>query len=346
MSRFWTITAVAAVVGTAFVAAAEARELIDTILLVKGDRATGEIVSLESGILTVRTLAFGTVNIEWTDVVALISIQRFDLERSDGLRFKGHFDAGETPGTLLLRQSEEELIEIPLNEVFAIRQLGASIWNSRRGHLNLGLDYTHTSEDTKLSLDANLTLQGRRFRFNNTLVSSISDDSRTEQRERTRAESQVEIPAGTRFFVLTRGSWETNDELALDSRFTVGAALIWVPWRSANGRFGVGGGLLQSEERYRGEDSSQSVTGAAILAGVNYHRFGVYGTVISAEFAYLPILSESNRFRFEMNASVSQEIGNNFDIAVSPYYSFDSKPPRESLNGEDWGWVSSIGWSF
>jgi hypothetical protein len=326
--------------------AVSARDRIDVVKLVKGDRITCEIVKLESGYLTVRTASFGTVDIEWTDVTALISIQLFDIERSDGVRFHGHFDEGVVPGTLLLRQGDEEMFAIPHSDVFSIRQLGASIWRSRRGHLNAGLDYTHASDESKFSLDAELTFQGRRFRFKNSLTSSVSDDAESERRERTSAESGLEIPLGKRFALITRASYNRNDELDLDSRINVAGAAVWIPWRGARGRYFLGAGAVQSEERYRGETSSHAVTGAVALTGGEYHRFGKYGTVASFEIAYIPVLTGESRYRIEAAASFSQELVHDFNFAVSPYYSFDSRPPRPSLNDEDWGWISSVGWTF
>ena len=53
---------------------------------VEGDQITCEIVRLEGGYLTVRTRWFGTVNIEFVNVASLVSIQYFDVVRSDGSR--------------------------------------------------------------------------------------------------------------------------------------------------------------------------------------------------------------------------------------------------------------------
>ena len=98
--------------------------------------------------------------------------------------------------------------------------------------------------------------------------------------------------------------------------------------------------------RYRGETSSESVTGAVALLNGEYHRFGKFGTVASFELAYIPVLTGESRYRIEATASLSQELVRDFNIAVSPYYSFDSRPPRPTLNDEDWGWISSVGWTF
>jgi hemerythrin superfamily protein len=131
-------------------ASAAARERSDKVELVNGGRVVCEIISLEFGMLSARTQGLGTVDIEWPDVAGLTSVQLFDVERDDGTRISGHLGVGGTPRTLVVRTSEEEWLEIPFERVFLIRQLGASFWQSRRGRLNVGLDYAVSSDDRAL----------------------------------------------------------------------------------------------------------------------------------------------------------------------------------------------------
>src|SRR6185436_15830181 len=102
--RRW-LTALLYALGCA--SAAGAWERTDTILMRSGDRITCEIVKLEGGYLTARTLNFGTVSIEWTDIAGLIGVHVFEVERADGVRLTGHFDE-ESPGVLSMRISAEE----------------------------------------------------------------------------------------------------------------------------------------------------------------------------------------------------------------------------------------------
>ena len=47
---------------------AAARERNDVVLMVGGDRIACEIIELEAANLSLRTPAFGTVNVDWPDV--------------------------------------------------------------------------------------------------------------------------------------------------------------------------------------------------------------------------------------------------------------------------------------
>jgi hypothetical protein len=141
-------------------------------------------------------------------------------------------------------------------------------------------------------------------------------------------------------------SLERNDDLDLDMRLSASGSAVWYPKRSARGRWGVGGGLVESREQYFGEEEANtSILGSLMLTG-DYDRFGPFGTNASGQIVWLRSFDGSGRHRTEFRGSVRQKIYSDFTFTVSPYYSFDSKPPRSDLESEDWGWVSSIGWNF
>ena len=53
-----------------------------------------------------------------------------------------------------------------------------------------------------------------------------------------------------------------------------------------------------------------------------------------------------SRHRVEARGSLTQKIASNFNISISPYYSYDSRTPLEGVENEDWGFISSVGWTF
>ena len=313
--------------------------------MAEGDQITCEIVRLEGGYLTVRTRWFGTVEIEWVDVASVVSIQYFDLVLSDGSRISGMLDEGARPGEVVVRTLFDELIPFARDDVFSIRQLGSTIWRSRRGHLNLGFDYSQADEKTQYSLDAAVTFHGKRFRWASNAQMSVSDDADSERDERDLVLSGLEIPFAQHFAWLARGSFERNTELDLDSRIFAGGGVGWYPVRSAKGFFGAGVGAGRSRERYTG-GLDDTVTVGMVFVAADYHRFGTFGTLMSGEIVYLPSLSGPDRYRLEARGSLTQKLTSNFNISFSPYYSYDSRPPATLLEDEDWGWISSLGWMF
>ena len=329
----------------ALAAPAAARDKLDTVRLKNGDHTTCEIVELRSGYLHVRTSSFGTVDIERSDLAALISAQYFEIELADGRRLVGALDEGTSPGRLGIHTQAYELVEVPFEEVFQIRQVGSTFWRTRRGRLNAGLDFGSSDESTHFTLDGELTFQGRRFRFDNGLQGSVDSDEDSDAKERATAWSELEIPLGRLFAVAGRGTYDRNTELELDARYTASGAFLWFPWRSDRGRFAAGAGIAESRETYL-DESSHSVTMGVLFLSVEYYRFGDFGTRVSTEVAYLPSLSGEERHRLEVRGTFTQKIAGDFNFSLSPYYSYDSRTPIEGLENEDWGYIASVGWTF
>ncbi len=336
----------AAALSLTLAAPAAARERTDLLLLERGDRITCEIIRLESANLSVRTRNLGTVDVDWPDVVGLVSTQLFEVERADGVRLIGTLDVSEPPGMLVVRAGVEAATPVPMAEVVGIDQLGANLWRSRRGYFDLGWNFAQADNDVSFSLAAEVTFHGRWARWTNAVSSTITDDDATERSERHVAQTSYEVPVGRRFLGRGWAVWERNDDLGLDARATLGGIFGWVPVNAARGRVVLGPGAAESQERYVDRSEESVVTSGVLLAVGEYHSFGRFGTRASLSTLWFPVLSGPSRHRIEVRAALRQKLGSDFTISVTPYYSYDSRPPAATAATEDWGWVTSVGWQF
>src|SRR6516225_9243216 len=66
-----------------------ARDKTDIVMLRNGDRLSGDIVSVEFGILTLKTDNMSTLSIEWPEVRSVTSKFDFAIERRDGTKVHG-----------------------------------------------------------------------------------------------------------------------------------------------------------------------------------------------------------------------------------------------------------------
>jgi hypothetical protein len=322
-----------------------ARDRIDRIELRSGDRVTCEIIDMRSRSLNARTLDLGTVAIDWVEVTAIISPQLFEVELVNGARIVGSFAKSEEPGSLVVNSANGAL-GVRFADVAGIVQIGRTIWQGRRGHLDLGLEFTSAKQDLQFSLGAQLELRTRRFRSISSVTAVISDSSETEQRTRGDIRSALDVPLSRHWVFTASGILERNDDLGLEGRLTGSGAGVWIPRRYTRGYWGLGAGLAQSEERYTGQTSSTTSTAGMLLLVADYDHFGPFGTQASFNALYLPMLSGPERRRVEVRGYLRQKVTVSFTFTLSPFYSYDSRPPQGGLKSQDWGVVSAIGWNF
>jgi len=57
-------------------------------------------------------------------------------------------------------------------------------------------------------------------------------------------------------------------------------------------------------------------------------------------------LNQWGRLRLEANASLKREIFKDFYVGVKAYESYDSEPPTEGAEKNDWGLSLTLGYSF
>ena len=76
----------------------------DVVVLLNGDRITGEVKELAYGQLKFSTDDMGTLYIEWSKIASLTTAQQLQVELADGRRVFGQApEAGVSRGALSLR---------------------------------------------------------------------------------------------------------------------------------------------------------------------------------------------------------------------------------------------------
>ena len=106
------------------------------------------------------------------------------------------------------------------------------------------------------------------------------------------------------------------------------------------------GGAVGTAESLQGEASSQQNLEG--LIGLDYSRY-VYdhpAVDLSARLSAFPSITESGRLRAQFDVSLRWEIINDLFWDLSYYNTYDSDPPSGSESTNDYGIVTSIGWSF
>src|SRR5215469_14006289 len=93
-----------------------ARDKTDIVMLRNGDRLSGDILSVEFGILSLSTDNMSTLSIEWPAVRSVTSKFEFAIERRGGSRYHGVITTSDD-GADLIVQSAQGTVRFPMGEV-------------------------------------------------------------------------------------------------------------------------------------------------------------------------------------------------------------------------------------
>ncbi|HET9251612.1 MAG TPA: DUF481 domain-containing protein [Candidatus Eisenbacteria bacterium] len=326
-------------------APALARSKTDLVFLNNGDRITGEIKLLDRGILQLGTDDIGTLKIEWEDIDSLVSVYQFRVEDHDGAKYFGAISLSRGGHLRVLDPGARA--DVPQEIVVAITPLEASFWQQLDGSISLGFSYTKSNALAQLTTDINV----RRRTPTRLLELDMSSIATSQEDEETRRREDLSLSYSRLFegplFAVATGAAQANDELGLDLRllFAPGMGLNLV--QSNSNDLVSTAGLSVNREWSEPTSGNETYNLEGFLSVKHsIFRYDFPKTDITTDATVYPSLTSWGRVRAEIDISASREIVSDFTFVLSFYDSYDSDPPAEGATRNDYGIVTSVGWTF
>jgi hypothetical protein len=323
---------------------AGARAKTDLIFLGNGDRITGEITQLDRGILSLKTDGVGTLSIEWDDVDSLYSVYQFRVENSKGEKRFGSVSLSRD-GMARIDESGRITAEHQL-DIIVMTPVEASFWQQLDGSLAFGLSYTQSNHLGQTSTDVKVRYRSTldQIQFSASSIVTLQKGADTQQRQDLGL-TYSRLFAGP-VFAYGNGGLQSNDALGLDLRLLVAPGVGAKLLQNAHNQLAVASGVSFNREWTAG--SSEATNNLEAFAGLaqSTYRYDFPKTNLTSSATVYPSLTSWGRVRSEVNISASREIVKDFTFILSFYDSYDSHPPDPSAVRNDFGVVTSIGWTF
>jgi hypothetical protein len=319
----------------------------DVIVLVNGDRITGEIKNLEYNQLKISTEHMGTVYIEWDKVAHVQTNQYLLFEHASGARYYGQLAPGAEEGRLLIDRGDERSTPENVDMAAVVRAqpiAGGKFIDRLDGYISAGLDLSESGDNTSVNMAGGLSSRTRQRRWSVDFSGNVTDDGE-ETTERHSLSGFSRRPLENRYFYQGQGGLTRNTELDLNLRASV-AGVFGRYFVQSNRNEWLGGvGLAYTRENYSGEDSLNSLE-LVLVTSFAIFQYDFPETDISGSLAVLPSLTESGRYRSEADLRAKYEFVDDLYFELRMYGSYDSQPPREDAEKSDYGFVTSLGYSF
>ena len=349
-SRRRRIVAVSAsIVAVALLACvdAQAAPKTDVVVLVNGDRITGEVKGLEHNRLRLSTDHMGTVYVEWDKIAHLESNQFLLLERSDGVRYYGQLARDDQDAQLAIRRPGDKVAEeVPMSSVVRAQPIaGGDLIDRLDGYVSGGLDVTKASNQRSLDFSAGLSSRSRAREWSVDLSANVTDDSAGQTTERYDAKGDYRKLLPNRDFWQMFGGLSRNTELDLDLRTSVGGGYGRYFIQTNLAEWVGGLGLAYNHENYTGGQAVDSLE-AVLTTAFSIFRYDFPETDIGGTLSLLPSLTESGRYRAEADLRAKYEFVDDLYFELKVYGSYDNKPPTADAEKSDYGLVTSLGYSF
>jgi hypothetical protein len=329
-----------------------ARERTDVIVMQNGDRLTGEIRGLSSGILYINMqYILGTSAMDWSRVERVVSQQLFLVTTQDGSVYTGTLSTGGAPGA---RPVKVEIVEASGNtvaiaqpQIVEMDQTSTKFLQRFNGEINFGMIYTKGNQSTQYTLGSEVYYPRERWAaaasFNSTLSSSTGASTST--RNLVGATATHLLP-WNQWFIGGMGNFLQSSEQEINLQTTLGAGVGRYLTNTNHATISLLGGFAWQSTQYHQSLvplGQQNVATALINADAKLFRFNQTALEINATL--LPAISQPGRVYFSMNATYYVRLFSNLRWDVSFYGNWDNRPPA-TFPGSDYGTSSGLSWTF
>jgi hypothetical protein len=324
--------------------AGEAAPRTDVVVLRNGDTITGELEELGRGRLTFKTDDVGTLAIEWDKVRSVQANASFEVDDVSGRQYLGSLRPGPKDGDIQVVNVNGERT-LALADVVTIRRLGATIWQRLDGSLDVGLSYASSSELFTADLAARVVLTRAGHHFGVDGSSTLTKQPDAEETRRIAVALAYERRPPGHWTAFTKTQFEQNRELGFDLRSSLSAGAGRYLVHQRQHELVAALGLRVNKEEPLEGDAVSGLEAALFLTfdrfAWDYPKVDVYAVV--GGFASL---TDSGRVRFEADVRVRRELFRDFTVSLRVYESYDSEPPTEGSEKNDYGGSFGFGWTF
>jgi hypothetical protein len=326
---------------------AQAAPKTDIVVLVNGDRITGEIKQLFRGKLKISTDSAETIDIQWDKVATLQSQQRLQVELSSGEHFFGSAEPSNDSGQLRLKDGPDaEPLILPLISVVQIYPIDqGKRLAGYDGYLTAGYSFTKANSLQEFAFSGGLSTTQERHRWSVDASTAVTTQQGPNDTQRFDVRGQFRRFLAQRYFWQSTLGFESNDELGLNLRTGLGAALGRYLAQSHYHEWALFVGANATNESEIAAATRQNLEA---LFGTQF-AFFQYDTperTVNAELDLLPSLTDSGRIRADAKVVSRIEIVRDFFFELMLYGTYDNKPGANAKSNSDYGTEISLGYSF
>jgi hypothetical protein len=313
----------------------------DRVEVNTGNTAVGEVDGLRQGKLDFDADGMGVVSIETADILFLESPRQFEILMLSNERIIGSIGHGPSEGTVTLDGRTYQIQDIAL-----LRPVDRSFWGRTGGFVDVGFSAAKANNNRTLNTAAEARYDGLVWQGSIGGSNYYQDQDNTDQTQRTNYYLNVGRRLRDVWLIGLLSSFDSNDELNLDYRLQGGFGGARPVTRSRWLELTFAASLLAGSEAYGGEDTNTNSVEIGLQTAFDAFRYNTPELDHRTTFTAFPSLTQSGRYRLELNTRTSYEVFSDFFVALTFKDSYDSAPPSKTAENNDWTLSFSVGWSW
>ena len=328
------------------------RDKTDVVVMKNGDRLTGEIKGLNSGVLYVNMdYILGTSSVQWSKVHHVESKQLFIVKTESGSVYTGTLSTSDVPSDrpmeIEVTAGPETKVAIERRQVVKIDQTSQNFWQRFNGDINLGAIYSKGNQSTQFNLDSLVQYPRERWSAQAEYSSTLASSTGASPSSRNQVDLQSQrLLRWDNWFYQGLGIFLQSSEQEITAQGTLGGGIGRYLKNTNNAQISLLVGLGWQNTAYQATAQpipNQGLATAIVAGQMRFFRFNKTSFDLGA--IVLPALNQPGRVHVNMNTSYYIKVFSNLTWNISFYGNWDTRPPA-NFSGSDYGTSSGLGWTF
>lgn len=319
-------------------------QTIDTLVLKNNDVLIGEIKSLQNNVLQMETpYSDSDFKIDFGEVKGIATTTYFLVNVEDGSRINGTLKTSPIDSSLVIIGTGAAAYTTELDDVVYLNSVKQNIWSRFDILLELGFNLTKANNLKQFSSRTALGYTANTWSITADYNQVLSSQDSIADIKRTDASVNARWFLPNDWFLVASSTFLQNDEQRIKLRATpsVGVGRYFV--RNNHWIFNGSAGLAWNIESFQTDEPDRSSLEAFAAITVNLFNTGDFSTNLRA-IAY-PSLTESGRFRSDINWDMKYEFLDDFYFKVGLTYNYDNRPTAGASNS-DYVFQTTVGWTL
>ena len=324
----------------------EAKRKDDVVIMKDGDKFTGEVKKLETGILYFKAdYMVSSVQLDWARVERLESKDNYNVSLTDGTLRIGLIEVAPDDGGFSL-QANGALARVRLAEVVFIVPVEETFLAQLTGSFDYGFNFTSGNNVTQSSVSGATAYRAAKWRIQVSGSSVFNRQTDAEKSGRNSLGGIYTRSFSQHWFMGANAAFLNSEQQDLTLRTTFGGGVGRDFVKSGTAGLFILGGVAFSREKYSAKLGDQpAADNAEAQIQARFFKATFTKMRFDGNLAAYPNITTAGRVRLSAEISWSIEIYRNLYWKLSLYENFDNKPPVNAPRN-DFGIGTSIGWTF
>ena len=317
----------------------------DTIITADNTVLTGEIKSMEKGVLVMETsFSDKDFQIEWLKIKQLVSSREFSFVLFDGTRLHGPVSMDSSAFyTVIYDKIKGPFYVQPSKIVYLKHVKSGKLLDVISLALDVGYSYTRANHLNQL----NGSIKGDYYSqfWGVTLLSNTvqSNQDNIDPTKRTNAELGFRLFMAKDYFASLNADFNNNSEQQLKLRSNYNLAFGKFFIHTNRIYFNASLGFAINREIYDNENDNRNSTES--IFSIQFNLFDIGDLNLFTDASLYPSLTDNYRLRSSVNFSLKYDLPRDFYLKTSIDFKYDTKP-IEGVAPEDYVFTAGVGWEL